>query len=269
MSSYLNKGIVDFYNTNKKFGFATIEDNIKIFFNSDKEFKETQEVYIWYNKYQENEKGKFPRAELILPITKNDIILEDDEEFKNIPPKGIYKNNNSNKLINMINGEEYPIISKYVSNRGTYSLNKNYYIFGADSEDIINIDGVEYPIKNQEPIIKEGKLLNMEQYKNLKNNLSEEENIISSLWEDYKINLGVNIRPQEKVVPTVWDDDYDEERWEDSKMFNHFSNIENSLHDFKCKLNTNNKNKFLTRFILNLDENINTFIYEGISYGIN
>ena len=268
MSSFVNNGVVTYYNPTKKFGFIITEENQKIFFNSDKEFKENQEVYIWYNKYKNTQNGRDPKAEYILPKNKNDIILEDDEEFINTPPKGIYKNQNSNKLINLLTGEEYPIISKYVSNRGTYSLNKNYYIFGADSDNIININGVDYPIKNQEPIIYNDRVLNVDQYKSLQNPLNEEEKRISSLWEEYKKQLGINVRPQEQIVPTEWDDFEDDEVWSDDQMFNHFSNIENNLHNFKCKLNTENENKFLTRFILDLDESIDTFIYEGISYGI-
>lgn len=266
MSAYLKRGIIDFYNSNKNFGFVITEENEKVFFNSEKEFKENEKVYVWYNKYQNTNSGKCPKADLVLPITNNDIILEDDEEFQNIPPKGIYKNN-SNKLINLLTGEEYPIISKYVSNRGTYQLEENYYIFGADSEDTIKINGVDYPIENKEPIIYNDRVLNVDEYKSLQNPLNEEENKISSLWEEYKKELGINVRPQEQIVPTEWDDFEDDEVWSDDQMFNHFSNIENNLHTFKCKLNTENENKFLTRFILDLDESINTFIYEGISYG--
>lgn len=267
MSAYLKNGVVDFYNSNKKFGFIITEENEKVFFNSEKEFKENQKIYVWYNKYQNNNSGKCPKADLVMPITNNDIILEDDEEFQNIPPKGIYKNK-LNKLINLLTGEEFPVISKYVSNRGTYTLSNNYYIFGADSEDIININGVDYPIENKEPIIYNDRILNVDEYKSLQNPLNEEEKQISSLWEEYKKQLGINVRPQEQIVPTEWDDFEDDEVWSDDQMFNHFSNIENNLHNFKCKLNTENENKFLTRFILDLDESIDTFIYEGISYGI-
>ena len=59
-------------------------------------------------------------------------------------------------------------------------------------------------------------------------NLNTED--ISSLWEDFKRSLGINIRPQEKIVPTEWDNLNEEERWSDSKMFDHFSRFPLFIH---------------------------------------
>lgn len=284
MSSFYQNGVVTYYNSTKNFGFIITEENKKVFFNSDEEFKENQEVYVYYDTFKTPIQGKDPKAELVLPKSKNDVFIEHENhwEYWETPtilniPNGIYKNKNNSQLVNCLTGEEYNLIPQYNSLKGRDTFTKEYYISG-DNNHFININGVDYPIKNNEPIIYNDKVLNLEEYINLQKSLKEERKETLSKWEEFKTKLGINIKPQEKIVNIDSEDEFDEDEqewvekepiWDIPEMECIYNKMESEVDTFQ---NILNKELFSKKFIgkhFSFNNNKDTLLYNGVSYKFN
>lgn len=284
MSSFINNGVVTYYNSTKKFGFIITEENKKVFFNSDEEFKENEEVYVYYDTFKTPAQNKDPKAELVLPKNKNDVFIEHKTywEYWETPnilniPNGIYKNKNNSQLVNCLTGEEYNLIPQYNSLKGRDTFTKEYYISGDDGH-FININGVDYPIKNNEPIIYNDRVLNLEEYIKLQNSLKEERKEVLSKWEELKIKLGINIKPQEKIINIDSEDEFDEDEqewvekepiWDIPEMECIYNKMESEVSAFHKNIKENLfSNKFIGKYFY-FNNNKDTLLYNGVSYKFN